>query len=234
MAVPFHCSDEDIAQGGLTCSEDAPCPVYVELTSVANVGSKIFLTGNIHTESATLYSLLLESDDKGETWNEPVPRIQGAGLDAAQFPDFEHGWISGEILQPLARDPFFLSTSDGAKTWRRHPVFEDGTGGSIQVFWFETATQGSMVVDKGGGSERYQLYESPTGGDTWTIRESSEKPIRIRSMPPAGSSGWRLRADGKSHSFKIEKSNGESWKPLASFLISAGSCKPAAEKDPEK
>ena len=234
MAVPFHCSDEDIAQGGLTCSEEAPCPVYVELTSVATVGSKIFVTGNFHSESATLYSLLLESDDAGESWTEPVARIQGAGLDSAQFPDFEHGWISGEMLQPLARDPFFCSTLRWRQSLAPPPVFEDGTGGSIQSFWFESATQGTMVVDKGGGRERYQLYESPTGGDTWTIRESNEKPIRIRSMPPAGSSGWRLRADAKSHSFHIEKITGESWKALASFLISAGSCKPAPEKDPEK
>lgn len=226
MKVPFHCTDEDISQAGLTCSEDAPCPVFVELTAVATLGTKIFATGNLHTESATLYSLLLESDDSGETWTEPFARIRGAGLDLLQFPDFEHGWVSGEMLQPLARDPFFLVTSDGAKTWRRHPIFDDGTGGSIQAFWFESPTNGFLVLDKGGTTNRYQLYETPTGGDTWTIRESSEKPIRIRSMPPAGSGLWRIRADGKLHAFRIEKSNGENWQPVASFLINAGSCKP--------
>ena len=226
MAVPFHCTDDDIAQAGLTCSPDAPCPVYVELTAVAAMGSKIFVTGNLHAESATLYSLLLESDDQGESWTEPVPRIPGAGLDLVQFPDFEHGWISGEMLQPLARDPFFLITSDGAKTWRRRAIFEDGTGGSIQIFWFESSANGTLVLDKGTGTTRYQLYESPTGGDTWTIRESSEKPIRIPSMPPPGTSGWRVHPDAKTHTFRVENSCGETWKPLASFLISAGTCKP--------
>jgi photosystem II stability/assembly factor-like uncharacterized protein len=226
MPVPFHCTEEDISQAGLTCSEEAPCPVYVELTAVAAMGSKLFIVGNFHTESATLYSVLLESDDMGESWNEPVARIRGAGLDLIQFPDFEHGWISGEMLQPLARDPFFLITSDGAKTWRQRPIFPEGTAGSIQSFWFETAANGSLVLDKGGGSSRYQLYESPTGGDTWSIRESSEKPIRIKSMPPPGTGAWRLRPDAKTHSFHIEKLDGEAWKPLASFLIAAGSCKP--------
>jgi hypothetical protein len=236
MTVPFKCTEEDIAQAGLTCSEEAPCPVYVELSAVAGIGSKLFVAGNLHAESAPLYSLLLESDDSGETWTEPVERIRGAGLDLIQFPDFEHGWISGEMLQPLARDPFFLITSDGAKTWRRRAIFEDGTAGSIQAFWFETSNNGSLVLDKGGASTRYQLYESPTGGDTWTIRESSEKPIRIRSMPPPGTGLWRLRAEAKTHTFYIEKINGETWKPLASFLISAGSCKPtpAADNPPEK
>jgi hypothetical protein len=226
MTVPFHCTDEDIAQAGLTCSEEAPCPVYVELTAAANLGSKIFVTGNLHSESATLYSLLLESDDSGESWTEPVPRVRGAGLDLVQFTDFENGWISGEMLQPLARDPFLLRTTDGAKTWRRHPLFEEGTSGSIQSFWFENATNGSLVLDKGAGATRYQLYESPTGGDTWTIRESSEKPIRIRSMPPPGVGGWRLRADAKSHSYRLEQLNGETWKPIASFLIATTACKP--------
>jgi hypothetical protein len=235
MTVPFHCSDDDIAQAGLTCSEDAPCPVYLDLTSVAALGAKIFLTGNLHAEPATLYSVLMESDDAGETWTEPLARIRGAGLDLIQFPDFEHGWISGEMLQPLARDPFFLRTSDGAKSWRQQPIFEDGTAGSIQSFWFQGATSGSLVLDKGtNGSARYQLFESPTGGDTWTIRESSEKPIRIRSMPPAGTGTWRVRADAKSHAFLIEKADGEHWKPLASFLISAGACKPGEPAEPPK
>jgi hypothetical protein len=227
MTVPFHCTEDDIAQAGLTCSEEAPCPVYVDLTAVASVGSKLFVSGNLHAESVTLYSLLLESDDSGESWTEPVARVRGAGLDLIQFPDFEHGWISGEMLQPLPRDPFFLITSDGGKTWRQRPIFEDGTAGSVQSFWFENATNGSLVMDKGSGIARYQLFESPTGGDTWTIRESSEKPIRIRSMPPPGTGLWRLRPDAKIHAIRIEKLNGETWKPLASFLISAGACKPA-------
>ena len=226
MTVPYQCTEEDIAQAGLTCTNEVPCPVYVEMTSVAAVGSKLFITGNLHTESATLYSVFLESDDEGESWTEPVARIRGAGLDQVQFPDFEHGWAGGEMLQPLAHDPFFLITSDGGKTWRQRPIFEDGTAGSIQSFWFEGASNGSLVLDKGSGATRYQLYESPTGGDTWTIRESSEKPIRIHSMPPPGSNGWRLQADAKSHAFRIEKLNGESWKALAGFAISAGSCKP--------
>jgi hypothetical protein len=231
--LPFKCSNEDIAQAGLSCSEEVPCPVYVELTAVAALGSKIFITGNFHAEAVTISSLLLESDDGGDTWTEPVARIPGASLDFAQFPDFEHGWISGEMLQPLARDPFFLLTSDGAKTWRRRPIFDDGTAGSIQSFWFDSPTTGSMVLDKGSGTARYQLFESPTGGDTWTIRESSPKPIRIKSLPPAGTGVWRLRADAKIHAFRLEKSTGEAWKPVASFLIAATPCKPPVTAEPE-
>jgi len=34
MLVPFKCTDEDIHTAGLTCSEDDPCPVYLELSAV--------------------------------------------------------------------------------------------------------------------------------------------------------------------------------------------------------
>jgi hypothetical protein len=235
MTVPFVCTDEDIAQAGLSCTEEAPCPVYVELTATAALGSRVFITGNIHTESVTLSSLFLQSDDGGDTWTEPVARIRGASLDFVQFPDFEHGWASGEMLQPLARDPFFLITSDGAKNWRRRPIFEDGTAGSVLSFWFTSPTVGSMVIDKGSGSARYQLFETPTAGDTWSIRESSPTPIRIKSLPPAGTGVWRLHADAKVKAFRLEKASGESWKPVASFLIATTPCKPPAPAtDPEK
>ena len=226
MTLPFKCTAEDIAQAGLTCSEDAPCPVYLELSSAASLGNKLFVAGNLHTESANLYSVFLESDDEGASWTEPGARIRGADLDQIQFPDFEHGWISGGMLQPMARDPFFFITSDGAKSWQRKPLFEDGTAGSIYAFWFDSRNHGMLVLDKGSGSSRYELYESPTGGETWTIRESSAKPILIKSMPPPGTGGWRVRADGKAHVYMIEKASGENWKPVAGFLVRVGSCKP--------
>ena len=84
------CTDEDIAQGGLSCTEEAPCPVYAELTAVAALGSKIFISGNLHSDSITMYSLLLESDDAGETWTEPIARIRGASFPIlkVKFPRF--------------------------------------------------------------------------------------------------------------------------------------------------
>ena len=34
VVVPFQCSAEDIQAAGLSCSEDDPCPIYLELTAV--------------------------------------------------------------------------------------------------------------------------------------------------------------------------------------------------------
>src|SRR5690348_5508841 len=104
IAVPFQCTDEDMQWGGLSCSAEEPCPVYLELTAVEAIGTKLFAAGNIHAQTITLYSVLVASDDAGHTWREVYQRIRGAGLDHLQFADFQNGWASGEALSPLPQD----------------------------------------------------------------------------------------------------------------------------------
>src|SRR5947209_14931702 len=108
MLVPFQCSAEDIRSTGLACSEEDPCQVYLELAAAVASGSRMFAAGNIHTESATLYSILLASEDSGHTWREAHERIRGAGLDHLQFTDVETGFATGLALSPLPQDPFLL------------------------------------------------------------------------------------------------------------------------------
>lgn len=235
MLLPFHCTDDDMQWAGMSCSEEEPCPLYVEVTGIETVGNRIILPANIHSESTTLYSVLLSSDDGGISWREPYERIRGSGLDHIQFVDFQNGWVSGETLVPVARDPFLLITSDGGKTWRMRPVFNEGGGGAIQQFWFDTPATGSLVIDRMESTEssRYELYESPNGGDTWMIRRTSERPISLKRTASARTDiGWRVRADAHSKAFAIERKEGEHWSKVASFLVNIGSCKPAPRVTP--
>ena len=124
MLATFQCTDEDIQRAGLTCSEEDPCPVYLELATVDAAGSRILAAGNLHTSAVTLYSLLLASEDGGRTWREIHERIRSAGLDRIQFLDAETGWVAGEKLSPLPQDPFLLLTTDGGKTWREATLEE--------------------------------------------------------------------------------------------------------------
>jgi hypothetical protein len=227
MRVPYACSTEDMQWAGMSCSEREPCPIYLEITDVEVTGNKIFLTGNLHNGVTTLYSILLGSSDAGKSWTEPFERIRGAGLDQIQFYDFESGWISGQNLHPLPQDPFLLITGDGGQTWRKQPVFGDSRHGSILQFGFTSKTAGHLVVDRGQASEssRYERYETPNGGDTWMIREASDSPIRIRSAGSANPD-WRIRPDGPSRSFRIERKQGENWMNVAAFLVQIESCKP--------
>jgi len=233
MSLPFECTDEDIAWAGLSCSEQDPCPVYLELAAIEPVGNKLFAAGNLHTEAVTLYSVLLGSDDQGMTWREVYQPMRAAGLDRIQFIDLANGWVSGETLWPLAQDPFLLITNDGGAKWRQQPVFEDGGPGSIQQFFFESKDKGSLIVDRGEGSEeeRFGLYESPDGGVTWRIKQLSKTPLRLPRAESADRD-WRVRADRVTRSFRIERRKGEQWVSVAAFAVNAGACKPSANPVP--
>jgi photosystem II stability/assembly factor-like uncharacterized protein len=228
MLVPFHCTEEDIRSAGLGCSEQDPCPVYLELAAVESTGLRIFVAGNIHSATATLYTVLLGSEDNGQTWHEVHERVRGAGLDHMQFVDVATGWTSGLSFAPLPEDPFLLMTADGGKTWRPHAIFNEPRFGSIQQFFFENRGSGSLVIDHGPGSsgDRYELFETNDGGETWNIRETSVKSIRIKRAPVAPNADWRVRADGPTKSFQVERRQGQKWISLSAFTVSLGVCKP--------
>jgi len=233
MEVPFQCTEEDMEWAGLSCTEQDPCPAYFELAAAEPSGARIFAAGNIHAESVTLYSVLLESDDGGKTWREVHDRIRGAGLDHIQFADLANGWVSGEELSPLPQDPFVLITTDGGANWRRQPIFSETEPGSIQQFFFSTKNEGSLIIDRGEGSEaeRYALYDSPDGGETWRVKQLSKTPLRLPRAAETDKD-WRVRTDRATQSFRIEHRQGERWTAAASFAVKAGACKPAA-REPE-
>jgi hypothetical protein len=229
VRTPAGCTLEMVQKLDLNCSPEDPCPLYLELSDVETVADRIVLAGNIHTPSATLESLLLVSDDAGKTWNEAHARILGGSLTDIQFLDFETGWISGHILHPDARDPFFLISSDGGKSWRRRPVYSEPKTGAIDRFRFTSKTSGQMMVDRAQAGEnglRYELWESLTGGESWNVRQVDAKPMPFpegdRSPKPL-----RIRADAASKSFRIERQEGMQWQPLASFIVFLGQCQPA-------
>ncbi len=233
IRLQFECSQEDLQTFGMVCSQAAPCPVFLELTSVEPVGSGLFLAGNLHNGSATMYSVLLSSVDSGASWREAHPRLQGAGLDKIQFVDFQHGYASGHILGALPRDPFFLLTTDGGKNWRRRPVFSESRVVMIDRFHFETARSGTMIIDllhPGETGARYELYETMTGGESWMIREVSARPPR--AVPPPETPDLRLRPDRATASYVLERQSEQKWHPVASFLIETAQCQATLEALP--
>jgi hypothetical protein len=222
MRVVYECTAADTLAAGLGCSEQDPCPVYIELENVEAVGGKIFITGNLHTPMATLDSILLESEDGGSTWTEPHPRIHSAGLDQIQFVDFQNGWISGANLQGAPRDPFFLITTDGGKTWRERPIFEETRVAAIERFWFDSPEHGMLLIDARLDNGSHELYETQTGADRWALEQTPAETARFpKEKPP----GWRARTDAATHSYVIEKSENNRWQKIASFLVSIASCK---------
>ena len=237
MRAGYACVEADLQWAGMACSEEDPCPIYLELSTVAPDGRRIFVAGDLHGTSATLQSVMLMSDDGGATWREPTPRIRGAALDQMQFGDAQHGWAAGETQYPLPRDPFFLITTDGGATWRQQAIGEEGTAGAIQRFWFDSAQHGELIIDAGKASEggRYLSYESRTGGASWEIRGKSDRLAVIRGAPPMENPDYRLRTSRDGKSYQVEKRAGEQWSSLASFLIEVANCKiqPGQLKEPD-
>lgn len=239
IALGLSCSDQEIDSFGLTCTEDSPCDVFLELAAVESVGSKYFVTGNFHTSNATLWSLLLTSADSGKTWTESHERVRSAALEQIQFIDFENGWVAGETLVSLPRDPFFLRTDDGGKTWRKQTVSSESRVGAIEQFNFESKSNGALLIDRtqtGDAGGRHEFYETNTGGDSWMLREVSPRPLKLK-RPRALNPDLRVRADAPSKSFRVERRAAGKWEAVAAFLIRAGECKPAelrlAEPPPE-
>jgi photosystem II stability/assembly factor-like uncharacterized protein len=199
----------------------------LELSAAEGVGNRIYAAGNIHSDTVTLYSMLLGSDDAGHTWRQSSDSYRGAGLDHIQFLDTLTGWISGQTLFPISQDPFFLLTSDGGATWRAKPVFDESHFGSILQFSFDSKTAGGVILDQGPGSdsERYSRYESLDGGETWLIKEQSKKPLQLkRSATPAPN--WRVRAEAATRSYRIEHRQGDRWISVAAFSVRLPACKP--------
>ncbi len=242
LRVPVECSEDDIRALRLTCPSSHPCPVYLELDGIESTGSHIFVTGNLHAEDTTLFSILLASDDGGVSWREPHERIRGAGLDLIQFLDFDTGWAAGESLGSIPRDPFLLLTRDGGKTWTSHPIFSESRSGAIDYFHFESKTNGKMWLGRVYSDEddaaRYESYESQDGGETWTLRETSAKPFPQNTRPTAVGD-YRLRPDRATGAYRIERRAAPGWHTVASFVVHAGECRepdfvPPPEPEPEK
>jgi photosystem II stability/assembly factor-like uncharacterized protein len=200
----------------------------LEISSVASLGKKVFLAGNLHATSGTLSSILLSSDDGGVTWKEPAKRARMSGLGQMQFYDLDHGWVVGESQYPLPHDPFFLVTSDGGVSWRNRPLTEDGGPGSIVKFWFDSAKHGEMVMDAGKSSPsgRYIAYESETSGESWMIRSTSDQMPKLARLPFAPDNEFmRVQVDSKGKNYNVQKRNGERWENVAAFAIEMASCK---------
>ncbi len=224
IRVAFDCATADLESAGLTCTDDEPCRVFLELTGVESAAGRVFVAGNLHTETTTLSSILLETDDAGHKWFEPAHRIPSAALEEIQFLDFQHGWIAGQSVQPLPRNPFLLSTDDGGRTWQQQLIFEDDQPGSIEQFRFDSPIDGRVQVDR-TPEKKHELYHTLTAGANWELEKSSADPIPLPKRGGESAPLWRLEADRKTASWEVEKNHEGGWQRVAAFLTEVAGCK---------
>jgi len=223
--VTYYCPPEDIEQFGLNCSDDEPCTVLLELSAAEAAANRIVVTGNLHTRDATLLSLLLISDDGGVTWTEPVIRMRNAAFEQIEFWDGQTGWVSGESINPLARNPFLLLTTDGGTNWRPKLIVDDEKFGTIAQFHFSSISSGEVVIDNSTKKAVHQeLYGTETGGESWELKETANKPFHLKGARVPGQAGYRVRADAAGGAFLLERGGGKNWEKVASFPIHVADC----------
>jgi len=223
--IAFECTESDTEAFGLTCTMEDPCPVFLELSSADAAAGRLIAAGNLHTKDVTLYGIVLASDDNGATWSEPIPRLRGASLEQIEFLDLQNGWISGESIDPLARDPFLLVTSDAGQNWRRRPILEDTKYATISQFHFDTPAHGELVLDASQPKKvRQELYESMTGGESWEVKQVSNTPVRLKNARAPGEGPLRVRTEAASGSYIVERGGGRTWQPVASFPVHVADC----------
>ena len=221
--IEYACTSEEEDSFGLSCSAEEPCPVFLELSSVDAAGSTMVVAGDLHTERTTLWGILLQSDDGGKSWTEPLKRLRAAAFEQIQFLDFGYGWVSGEIIEPLPKDPFMLLTTDGGKTWRQQPLFEDSRFASISQFWFDSRTTGKLVLDHPqGGGPKHEVYQTNTGGESWEVSQVTDQAVNLKGRAPAS---LRVRADASSKTYRLERRGSSNWELVASFAIHVSDCK---------
>jgi hypothetical protein len=231
LKLPTNCRPENFLLAGEVCGEDTPCDLLLELVAVTNIYDRVLAIGNLHTNAATIASVLVRSDDAGKTWLEAAERVGAAGLEMIQMLDDQHGWIGGQqATQDHSHTPFLLITSDGGKNWVRRPIWsgdEDRNGAVLEIY-FDDPQHGHLIIDRlTSDGDPYELYESLNGGLSWTIREiSSEKPqIRRRLTPEPVTETWRLRESSESQGFEIQRLVSGEWSKAAEFAATIGSCR---------
>jgi len=228
LQLQFECLQENFPGAGVHCSPETPCELFLELTSIASAGEKVFLAGDIHTSSAAISTVLLASEDGGTTWTEAAGRILSAGLERLQFADEKHGWAAGHEWQlDDSLRPFFLVTSNGGKTWLRHDIWDEtDRTGALLDYYFDSPKHGYVIVERTAAADPFELYESLNGGRSWIIREISSDRPRLRNVPVAAEQpSWRFRENRESGSYEIQQLADGSWWKRAEFAPQAGVCR---------
>ena len=229
VVPPAKCEELDEYFDAI-CNERDSCEMLLELVHVEETTSGIVVVGGVHATAENVGSIMLLSEDGGESWSEPTGRIPRATFEKALFADREHGWAAGTSgAAGAGQQTFFAVTADGGKKWRRFDVKAGGEerSGLIVDFRFDTPKHGYVILEKPGATDRFELYETFNGARSWSTRgltpERPRFPGRRRSVEV---SNWRVEEDAAAGVYLIQSRDEESapWTTHARFAASLGAC----------
>lgn len=140
------------------------------------IGSVLKISGG---EEVVVDSLLMRTDDGGETWRRiPVP-TKGE-LYHLDFSGNSHGWIVGD-------DGVILHTTDEGRTWRQQ---NSGTTMPLYNVDFRDDKEGYAVGKSG------TILRTENGGTTWTQVQTNFNETFMRVDFADDKNGWVVGYDG--------------------------------------
>ena len=147
----------------------------------------VFVYGCLSTGAYSVRSVLLRSDDGGQSWRETgmVPEI-GSAVFRLLFLDEKVGWAEVGWTVEGRGDTFLLRTTDGGRNWKKlGVVLEGGTDSSWLVrLKFYDASHGQAIVfhdHESAPSDGIEIRETVDGGRSW------ERVLRIELGMISGS-----------------------------------------------
>ena len=231
LLLPPPCDPALLEAAYLQCSDGAPCEISAEILGAARAGDRLWAFGDFRTSSATVASLLVVSEDGGETWTPPLEPIPGAALEAVEIEDADHGFLAGQRETGGAtRQPFFAAMRDGGLYWQTWDVTagQEERGGVIADFRFDGPEHGYLILERlSTDDDPFELYETYNGARSWSVRQISAEMPRMpgaRRLPSVPD--WRVEKQDGLYLI-IEKNQSE---PTARFVEHVGSC-PATTSD---
>jgi hypothetical protein len=70
------------------------------------------------------------------------------------------------------------------------------------------------------------LFACLAAGQEPAVPPAAPRPL-VNAGQPIAAPEWRVRADGPTQSFHIERRSGERWNSVAAFAVKLGACQPA-------
>lgn len=230
ITLPSECRRPELAKLGLACSDGAPCELFLELIDVQPGGDdRIYLIGNLSTASAGLAAIILVSEDRGASWSEAADRVGAGVFEKLSFLENEFGWVAGQAAgESVPRVPFLLATDDGGKNWTRYSIWagSEERSGSILDIYFDEPDHGFLSIEtRGSSGDPFELYETVTGGTSWSIRQIASEPPKIRrSRRIVAAPTWRLGENANDEAYEVQRLLDGAWVTAARFAVSLGPC----------
>jgi len=164
----------------------------VELYSVRFSSKKRgWVVGSISRKDRVVDSILVHTDDGGETWKrQPAPsRLELIHID---FVNDKHGWIVGD-------GGTILNTHDGGESW-----IPQQSGTTVTIFHvdFRDEKKGWAVGEKG------TLLRTIDGGDTWTPVVTNVQATMLSVQFLNDDDGWAV---GRGGTLLRSNDTGKTW-----------------------